>query len=183
MRIGIFASMIAILVTGTSCSESSNPTPVPAATGATDPQPVVDIWTPAALGDVAILRSRIIQTSDVDALDPTFQTTAISFAASFGKLEAVKALLDAGADPNIRNGNRSTPAIGAALFGRPYCLKALLDAGANPQLADEAGTTAFTALLVPWEITKVIGDLLQMPLDLAVLEEGRARCNEVLQSQ
>lgn len=142
---------------------------------------IVDIWTPAAMGDIAVLKTRLAKTEDVNAPDPTFRTTAIGFAANFGRTAAVELLLEANADPNARNGNGSTPALAAAFFGRPECLKLLLDAGADPSLADESGTTTYTALLVPWDITKAIADLLRMPMDQQVLEAGRTSCRTVLE--
>ena len=90
-------------------------------------------------------------------------------------------MLEAKADPNARNGNGSTPALAAAFFGRPECLKLLLDAGADPALAGESGTTTYTALLVPWDITKAIADLLRMPMEQQVLKAGRASCRAVLE--
>lgn len=144
---------------------------------------IVDIWTPAAMGNIAVLKARLADTRDVNAPDPTFRTTALAFAASFGRPAAVKMLLAADADPNARNGNGSTPSVSAAFFGRPECLELLLTAGAYPNLADVNGTTAFGALDVPWEITKGIADLLMMPLEPAVLEAGRASCRALLEDR
>ena len=92
-------------------------------------------------------------------------------------------LLEAKADPNARNGNGSTPSVGAAFFGRPECLQLLLEAGGDPSLADENGTTTYSALDVPWEITKGIADLLMMPLDPGVLKAGRASCRALLENR
>ena len=153
----------------------------------TEPKPnrseIVDIWTPAAMGDIAVLKVRLADARDVNAPDPTFRTTALAFAASFGRPAAVKVMLGANADPNARNGNGSTPLVGAAFFGRSECLQLLLEAGGDPNLADENGTTTYSALDVPWEITKGIADLLMMPLDPDVLEAGRMSCQAVLADQ
>ena len=141
---------------------------------------ILDIWTPAAIGDIRTLKSHLAEGADVNALDPDFKGTAIGYAADFGQVESVRTLLEAGADPNLRSGNESTPAIGAAFFGRPECLKILLDAGADPNLADENGITAFTALAIPWEMTKGIADLMEMPLVQKDLEAGREACWKLL---
>ena len=143
---------------------------------------VVDLWTPAALGDLDLIAARIAAGGDVNAADPTFSVIPLALAADFGQVDAVKALLEAGADPNGRNGNGSTPALGAAFFGRADCLALLLASGADPNLADENGTTTYTAIDVPWEITKGIADAMEMPLDREVLELGRSRCRLILMS-
>lgn len=161
------------------CGEATNLDADPSA-GNAAPAEIVDIWTPAASGDVATLAARLDRAGDLDARDPTFETTSLAFAADFGQADAVTLLLEAGADPDARNGNGSTPMIGAAFFGRPECLRLLLDAGADPALADEDGTTAYTALDVPWEITKGIADLLQLPLEREILERGRDACRKIL---
>lgn len=164
------------------------PTPAPApTTTSSEDQPtsegeIVDIWTPAALGDVKLLELRLKQASNVDALDPTFGATALALAADFGKPEAVRACLAAGADVNALNKNRSSPALGAAFFGRSECLGILLEAGADPSIADEEGTTTFTAVLVPWEITKFIADMMRMPIDEKMLEQGRDECAKLLEA-
>ncbi len=177
------------LATGLVGCDGSNPsTPSASPTGddgaanrATGTTEIVDIWTPAAGGDDALLRKRLATAGvNPDELDPTFGATAIAFAADFGRTEAVRILLDAGADPNALNSNGSSPALGAAFFGRPECLRLLLEAGADPMIADEEGTTTFTALDVPWPMTKMIADVLGMPLDPELLEAGRDECRRIL---
>ena len=183
---------VGLLALGLSTSgcDYERPTPEKTATKKESPAPgvgqteanSVDIWTPAALGDVKLLELRLSQAPDVDALDPTFGATALALAADFGKPDAVRACLAAGADVNALNKNRSSPALGAAFFGRPECLRILLEAGADPDLADESGTTTFTALAVPWEITKLIADMMGMPVDQAMVEQGRDECESILES-
>ena len=177
------------LATGLVGCDGSSPSSPPAtptgadgaANQAIDTTEIVDIWTPAAMGDGAWLRKSLATDGvDPDALDPTFGATAIAFAADFGRTEAVRILLQAGADPNALNSNGSSPALGAAFFGRPECLRILLEAGADPTIADEDGTTTFTALDVPWPITKMIADALEMPLDPELLDAGRDACRAIL---
>ena len=182
------ALLLLALATGFVGCDGSSPSSPPTATGAdgaanqaTGKTEIVDIWTPAAVGDDALLRKRLATAGvNPDELDPTFGATAIAFAADFGRTEAVRILLDAGADPNALNKNGSSPALGAAFFGRPECLRILLEAGADPTIADEEGTTTFTALDVPWPITKMIADALQMPLDPELLDTGRDACRAIL---
>jgi ankyrin repeat protein len=160
-------------------SDSTTPSNADASVSA-DRSTIVDLWTPAAIGDTGTLKVRLDDGADVNALDSDARMTPLAFAANFGQVTAVKMLLEAGAAPDARNGNGSTAALGAAFFGRPECLKLLLDAGADPDLADENGTTTFTALSGSWDLTKGIADLFSMPLERKPLEIGREGCWEHL---
>ena len=66
--------------------------------------------------------------------------TPLHMAASSGNAEAVKALLKAGADPNVKSYNGSTPLLSAVINGRSEAVKVLIEAGANPK-ARHNGTT------------------------------------------
>ena len=57
-------------------------------------------------------------------------------------LQAVRALLKAGADPNLPNEKDITPLMAASAAGKLEIVQALLDAGADPNLRDKEGCTA-----------------------------------------
>ena len=52
-----------------------------------------------------------------------------------------RGLLDAGANPNVRDGDGSTPLHWAVITGDLAAIKALLDTSANPNIKDESGMT------------------------------------------
>ena len=60
-----------------------------------------------------------------------------------GTLANIAALLDAGADVNIRNRHGKTPLHYAARFGTPDMIAALLEAGASGSVKDNDGETPF----------------------------------------
>ena len=78
--------------------------------------------------------------------------TPLLLATRQGQLEAVKALLDAGADINqVSAGDKTSPILIATINGRFDVAKFLLDHGANPNLAaDNGATPLYAALNVQW---------------------------------
>jgi hypothetical protein len=142
----------------------------------------IDIWTPAAMGEVATLKARLATAGDPNALDPTFGVSALEWAADFGKVDAMKAILEAGGDVDVRSRERGTPLIGAAFLDRPECVRLLLEAGADPKAMNKDGITPLDALDVPWEFTREIIEFLEIPLDREVLETGRRSCRPLLEA-
>lgn len=191
VRSALLLTTAAIVLTG--CSDDSTPTvaapstatisdaPV-AATPPSNPTEVIDIWTPAAVGEISTLKRRLAECGDPNALDPTFGVSAIEFAADFGRTEAIRAILDAGGDVNARSKDRGSALLGAAFFGRPDCVRLLLEAGADPRIVDKNGTNPTTALDVPWEYTQPIIEFLQMSLDREDVEQGRAACRPLIKA-
>jgi uncharacterized protein len=78
--------------------------------------------------------------------------TPLLLAARQGQLDAVKALLDAGAEINqVGAGDKTSPILIATINGRFDVAKFLLDRGANPRLASSNGATPlYAAINVQW---------------------------------
>lgn len=66
----------------------------------------------------------------------------IVYASAVGTPEAVKALIDAGANVNAKGENDITPLMEAVLYGRVGTAKVLLDAGADVNAQNERGMNA-----------------------------------------
>jgi ankyrin repeat protein len=74
--------------------------------------------------------------------------TPLLFAVREGHVEAVRRLLDAGANINhVSEGDHSSPLLMAAINGRFDLAKLLLDRGAEVKLASDAGATALYAVI------------------------------------
>ena len=70
--------------------------------------------------------------------------TALMAAASYNHLDAVIALLEGGADPNIQNSFGNTALIKAARNNRLDAVTALLERGADPNIQNNRDHTAYT---------------------------------------
>ncbi|MFZ8811217.1 MAG: ankyrin repeat domain-containing protein [Pyrobaculum sp.] len=81
------------------------------------------------------------KSTDPDAACYRVRCSDLFKASRFGYLLCVKNLLDAGADPNMRNDLRETPLHYAAMEGHAEVVKMLLKHGANPNVRDFLGYT------------------------------------------
>ena len=85
---------------------------------------------------------RLIPESDLDARDP-LGAAALHDAVWSGRVEIVRLLLQAGADPNITHLEAgSTPLDYAAVKNEPEIAQLLLDRGANVRAVNRSGSTA-----------------------------------------
>ncbi|MEO1367293.1 MAG: ankyrin repeat domain-containing protein, partial [Acidobacteriota bacterium] len=80
--------------------------------------------------------------ADVNALDPATGLSPLALAAAGDDPERVRALLDAGADPNLPNRDGSRPLIIAAVFDRPDAARQLVAAGADLDATGADGSSA-----------------------------------------
>ena len=91
------------------------------------------------------------------------ETTALSYASSFGALAILNVLLAAGADPNLANSTGSTPFCLAVDKGWTEIVTVLLEAGASPNLADTSTTPLCYAAYKGW--TEIVTALLEAKSD------------------
>jgi ankyrin repeat protein len=92
--------------------------------------------------DEAEVRHLLAAGADVNALDQSVNTTALAAAALAGKVELVRILTDAGADPNVRNSSGQTALMSLDDDTTPEVVALLLAAGAKVDLRDEEGNSA-----------------------------------------
>jgi uncharacterized protein len=100
---------------------------------------------PARAGDVANRPPRKVGPDFMGGM------TALLYAAREGHLDALRALVEAGADVNQVNGDKLSPMVTAIMNGHLDLAKYLLDHGADPNLAGLSGLTALYATIdVQW---------------------------------
>jgi len=95
----------------------------------------------AALGDVDRLRAVLSSDPNLAHAWSADGFTALHYAAFMGGADAVRVLLDAGADVHAvaRNDMRVQPLHSAAALGDVEACRMLLDAGADPNAAQQGG--------------------------------------------
>jgi ankyrin repeat protein len=104
----------------------------------------LSIWEAAALGDKRALQAAYRSRPDlIDAHSPD-GFTALGFAAYFGRLEIVAALLDLGANPNVKstNGLGVAPLHSALAGGQSAIALLLIEGGSDLNLPNAEGWTA-----------------------------------------
>jgi hypothetical protein len=97
---------------------------------------------PAALtGNTLIIRGLLRAGADINAMHASEGGTPLLFAAVKGKAQAVRLLLEKGADPNARGDDGRTPLHWAARAGSVESVEYLLRAGADPRATDSIRCT------------------------------------------
>jgi ankyrin repeat protein len=91
------------------------------------------------------LQSVIDGSTNVNLSDPVDGWTTLHYAASFGDINGLKALMYAGADVNLKDKRRQTALHKAAQYGQLNAVSTLLAAGADINAIDEQGATALLA--------------------------------------
>ena len=138
-----------------------------------------DLWTAARTGDLQAIKHYIKTGGDVNALDKTFQVSAMSWSALHGQTEIIQLLIENGAEVDMKSGDGTTPLHSAAFLGRVDVVKLLLDNGADIKARNNDGATPVDVLYVDWETTAFIGNLVGVDTgkeEIAAIKRGR---NEV----
>jgi hypothetical protein len=152
--------------------------------------PAMDLHTAALTGDLDVIRQHIEAGSDLDEAEPSVGSSPLITASVFGKTEAAIALIEAGADVNFQNKEKSTALHTAAFLCRTGIVQALLDKGADKTLKNIYGSTPLETVSGPFEDVKAVyeqfaKDLgpLGLKLDYGQLESTRPVIAEMLQDK
>jgi len=151
--------------------------PVPAPPPA---PPTTDIWTAAGEGNIEQLNAHKHAGTDLNALAPEFSVTALTIAGVSGQLASAEWLLDNGANVNATNGDGSNALSAVAFFGRADIAELLIENGVDTSARNYEGQSAADVAGTDWATTEYIAALIQVPVDRASVESGRARIVEMI---
>jgi peptidoglycan/LPS O-acetylase OafA/YrhL len=132
-------------------------------------------------GDADAVGRRFAAAADVERRDAVFRWRMLTWAACSNQPAVVEAVLDAGAEPDVRNRLGDTPLHTAVAFARDEAVATLLDRGADPAIANRSGRTPRAMMLLSPEMAAEYVPLLGLPpLDAAEIARGRERINAML---
>jgi ankyrin repeat protein len=161
-----------------------------AATGQSDKvkTPSVDLHTAIVTDNLEAVKQHIAAGSDLNIKDPFGGSSPLITASVFGKEQAAKFLVEAGADINYQNNEGSTALHTAAFFCHPEIVKLLLDNKADKAVKNKYGATALDNVSAPFNQMKDVYDMLGsalapigLKLDYARIEKTRPVVAELLQ--
>ncbi len=139
-----------------------------------------DIWTAAAEGDTKTLRKLIKEGQDVNAADPGFGFSALTFAVLQNQPKAVRILARNGADVSTGQLDGNTPLHAAVFVGHDKVVKELLRAGADPTQANNQGQLPASTAQTDWQTTQYLASMLQLTLDEDEVNAGREKALELI---
>ena len=175
MKMLFTISFLIILLTS-ACAKSSKSTNTKASV---DP-PKINIQTAVMSGNLEAVNQHIEAGTDINEKDPMSGSTPLITAASFGKDEIAKALIDADADLSLKNNDGSTALHSAAFFCHVEIVQMLIDVKADKTLINNFGATPRETVMGPFAEIKPFYEMLQQQLqplglqiDLVKIEKTR----------
>ena len=162
------------------CTTVEPPAPAPAPTPAA---PLVDLWEAASNGDIEALQAHQQAGANLNSLNPDIGITPLVAAVASRQQEAVRWLLDNGADANVRTGDGGSALIAAGFMGTSKIAKMLLDAGADVGIRNDNGQNVWDIAGLDWQTTKAVADFLELEVEREALEAGRAEILALLEPQ
>jgi ankyrin repeat protein len=148
----------------------------------------VAIFLPAGRSRFPSTPPRTVHTGDQNKPGPI--AAELFTAIRNADAQAVRKLLDSGADVNARDPEGNTPLILASLYASPECLELLIEKGADVNAANKAGATPLIRAATDYEETRLLVDaganiqvrtaLGNTPLILAARRAGNSRTVKLL---
>lgn len=181
-KVCISASLVVALLLVIACggknSASTGDSTAVATSGIKPPE--IDIHTAVLTDNMDALKQHVAAGSNLNEKDPYGGSSPLITASLFGKPDAAKVLIEAGADINFQNNDGSTALHTGAFFCRPEIVKMLLENGADKSLKNKFGATAYESVVGPFSEVKNTYDMMGkilgpmgLKLDYAYIEKTR----------
>ena len=122
--------------------------------------PDLDLHTAVLTDNIDAVKQHIAAGSNLNEKDPFGGSSPLITASLFGKPEAAKLLINAGADVNFQNNDGATALHTGAFFCRPEIVKMLLENGADKSLKNKFGATAYESVAGPFSDVKNTYDMM-----------------------
>ena len=129
--------------------------------------PKMSLHEAAYFGNTTVINQHIEAGTNLNEKEELGGATPLISAVTFGRTEAAIALINGGADLNMKNREGSTALHIAAFFCRVEIVEALLNKGADVTVTNNYGSTPRESVLGPFENVKSIYD--QISKDLGPL--------------
>ena len=179
----MYISLVLVLMTS-ACAQTSNKSKAQADTKdeakTNIEKPTMDIQMAVLSGNLEAVKQHIEAGTDINKKDAMSGSTPLISAASFGKNDIAKALIDAGADLRLKNNDGATALHVAAFFCRIEIVQLLIDAKADKTTKNNFGATPRESVMGSFEEIKPIYEMLQqqlgpigLQLDLSEIEKTR----------
>lgn len=143
-------------------------------------KPKIDIQMAVISGNLEAVKQHIEAGTNINKKDAMSGSTPLISAASFGKNNIAKALIDAGADLSLKNNDGATALHVAAFFCRVEIVQLLIDAKVDKTVKNNFGATPRESVMGPFTEIKPIYEMLQqqlsplgLQLDLTEIEKTR----------
>lgn len=133
------------------------------------------IWHALHTGNTAAIQRYVAKGADVNAKDGKFGVTPLTWAVLGRQIDAVELLVQKGADVNAGNEDGNTPLHTAAFLGEYEIAHLLIKNGADVNIMNQDGDAPMSSLEADWEFTEAIAGWLNIEVDRATVERGRAK--------
>ena len=187
LALGVTPFVFLLLMIACGKKENSSTSDSTAITTSSVKPPEIDLHTAVLTDDLDAVKQHIAARSNLNENDPFGGSSPLITASLFGKPEAAKLLIDAGADINFQNNDGATALHTGAFFCRPEIVKMLLENGADKSLKNKFGATAYESVAGPFSDVKNTYDMMGkilgpmgLKLDYAYVEKTRPQIAAIL---
>ena len=142
--------------------------------------PEDNLWGAARLGDLDDIKRYLAEGADINELSPQTNISPLSWATMMGHTDAVKLLIQRGADLNVRQEDGGTPMHIAVALGRAEIAEILIKEGADVTAKNKAGQVPASGLYIPWGMLKFMTGMFDIELEQKEVEAGRKKIAEML---